>query len=230
MIRVLCFATVLILSFFGSLPLANAQQSQPTHNFFGIEHSPYNWGSAIWNGRSFFTERFASRSATTTGSVTNGVVLYNIDYNWNLGIKSELERRILTTFGREVEQTASIAILPILQFNYTAGRLSPYIHFGAGINFNTFDDDENVATLCGVLGVGACDFSPEETITARVGVGADFFVSDQLAINFEGAWARNSGDITLKIADVTGATRSYTGDSAEALIGFRYYFSPCSQC
>ena len=139
---------------------------------------------------------------------------------------SEWDQHVVPGFGREVDKAGTLSILPFLEFHYTAGRLSPYFNMGAGINFNTFDDDENVATLCGVIGVGACDFSPEETITARVGVGADFFVSDQLAINIEGAWRRNAGDVSSKIADVTGATRSFTRDTAEALIGFRYYFSP----
>ena len=165
-----------------------------------------------------------------SGQVVNGVILYALDPFWNLGIMSEWDQQFVTAFGPEIDKATTLSILPILEFHYTAGRLSPYINFGAGINFNTFDDDENVATLCGVLGVGACDFSPEDTITARVGMGADFFVSDQLAINIEGAWRRNSGDVSLKIADVTGATRSFTRDSAEALIGFRYYFSPCVQC
>ena len=178
----------------------------------------------------YFRVTWPKDTSRDAGPVANGMILYTFDPFWNLGIRSEWTQHQVTSSGVDVGKAKTFSILPTLEFHYRAGRLSPYINFGAGINFNTFDDDQNVATLCGVLGVGTCDFSPEDTIAARVGVGADFFISDQLAVNLESAWTRNSADLSLKIAGATSATRNFDRDSTEALIGFRYYFSPCAQC
>ena len=228
--RILCVAVVLVLSFWGWWSPAVAKELLLTRDSSVLMKPKTGWGSEIRRGASFFTDELNHGSSGDPGPIANGMVLYTFDPFWKLGIMSEWTRHQVPSSGLDVGKAKTLSILPILEFHYRAGRLSPYINFGAGINFNTFDDDQNVATLCGVLGVGSCDFSPEDTIAARVGVGADFFISDQLAVNIESAWTRNSGDVDLKIGSATAATRTFDGDSAEALIGFRYYFSPCTQC
>ena len=228
--RILCFAVIVVLSCWGWWSPAVAKELLLTRDSSVLMKPKTGWGSEIRSGASFFTGDVVQGTRGNPGPVANGMVLYTFDPFWNLGIMSEWTRHQVTSSGLDVGEAKTLSILPFLEFHYRAGRLSPYINFGAGINFNTFDDDQNVATLCGVLGVGACDFSPEDTIAARVGVGADFFISDQLAVNIEGAWTRNSGNLSLKIAGATAARRDFDEDSAETLIGFRYYFSPCVQC
>ena len=228
--RFLSFAVIVVLSCWGWGSPAIAKELPLIRDSSVLMKPKTGWGSEVRGSASSFMNEDAQGTSNDPGVVANGMVLYSLDPFWNLGIMGEWEKHQVTGSGSEGEKATTLSILPFLEFHYRAGRLSPYINFGAGINFNTFDDDQNVATLCGVLGVGACDFSPEDTIAARVGVGADFFISDQLAVNIEGAWKRNSGDVSLKIAGATAATRAFDRDSAEALIGFRYYFSPCVQC
>ena len=228
--RILCVAVMFVLSYGGWWSPAGAKDLLLTRDSSVLMKPKTGWGSEVRRGASLFTYDLTQGTRRDPGPIANGMVLYSLDPYWNLGIMSEWENRQVTGSRIEENKATALSIFPFLEFHYQAGRLSPYINFGAGINFNTFDDDENVATLCGVLGVGACDFSPEDTIAARVGVGADFFISDQLAVNIESAWTRNSGDISLKIAGATAATRTFNRDSTEALIGFRYYFSPCTQC
>ena len=230
MTKLLGVAVMFGLSAWGWWSPAIAKELPFTRDSSALIKPKTGWGSEIRSSASLFTGTLVQDTSRNSGPVINGMILYTFDPNWNLGIRSEWTRHQVPPSGSDVGKAKTFSILPTLEFHYRAGRLSPYINFGAGINFNTFDDDQNVATLCGVLGIGACDFSPEDTISARVGVGADFFISDQLAVNMESAWTRNSADLSLKIAGATAATRNFDGDSVEALIGIRYYFSPCAEC
>ena len=230
MLRLLAVGVILGLSGWGWWSPAVAKEFLFTRDSSVLVKPKTGWGSEIRSSASLFTGDLGQDTRKDSGPLANGMVLYTFDPFWKLGIMSEWTRHQVPSSGLDIGKAKTFSILPILEFHYRAGLLSPYINFGAGINFNTFDDDQNVATLCGVLGIGACDFSPEDTIAARVGVGADFFISDQLAVNIESAWTRNSADLSLKVAGATAATRNFDGDSVEALIGFRYYFSPCAQC
>ncbi len=96
------------------------------------------------------------------------------------------------------------------------GAFVPYGTLAVGININSFDEDSIIAPL---------QVEPDNTFALKVGMGADYFVTPELALNGELGWKLNSGDTEFSLPGVLPTGTLDTDLSAISFIaGVRYYF------
>lgn len=78
-------------------------------------------------------------------------------------------------------QFTVISFLPFVEFRpIKFGQLSPYATLGIGVNSNIASEDDR-----------GFEYDPSSTFAARIGAGADYFLTKNVALNTELAWKSN---------------------------------------
>jgi len=182
------------------------------------------WAVSLRSGGSFYYDDAITTISGDPGFLLNGQVFYNLGRIWNMGFSVEWEDHNATVNGVDFGTARTISLLPFIEFHFPVGQWSPYASFAAGLNINYFDEDNTIAANCAALGFGVCDVSPENTFAFKSGVGVDYFLTDNLAINAEGAWKYNSGDGKLTVGGTTVFSGDFNASVAQVILGLRWYF------
>ena len=155
------------------------------------------WGVTLRGGSSFFTEDLEE---SNVGLLINGQLFYNIGGHWHWGINFDWERH--GSLKGTAVNFETISLIPYWEFHTNYNRWSPYVTLGVGINLNSFRNES-----------AGIDLDAKNTVAFKGGVGTDFFLTKNLALNLESAWKLNEdGDTNLKASVV------------QVLFGFRWYF------
>lgn len=198
--------------FLAVIPAADAQNTQG------------KWGVGIRGGGSFLTQDIAESTEGEAGPIISGNIIYGVTNSVSVGLNVEWETHNVEVLDFDIGDTTTVSILPFVELRATNGSFVPYASLGAGININSFDLGNDIVAGCIILVGSACELEPENTFALKVGVGADYFLTPTLALNVEGGWKLNSGDVDLEVGGVPVATDDFDVSAVSLLFGLRAYF------
>jgi opacity protein-like surface antigen len=215
--RVILTAAVL---FFVSVPAAMGQEINLKDRWaVGLRVGPsvltQNLGASILS-----TQTSASDVQGDAGPVISGDIMYALEEMLLLGINIEWETHSITANGGEFGTSSTISIIPTLEFRATEMMpLSPYLSFGMGFNLNSFDFTGNPRSTLGT------HFNPETTAALKAGIGADYFLTKNTALNGEVGYKYNSGNLKVCSPYIGGCNPTdWRLSTVSILIGLRYFF------
>jgi len=151
------------------------------------------------------------RSSTDVGSLVNFQAMYSLN-KWLLaGMVLEWERHAVDQERpfRDLGHQDTVSVLPTVEVRPVKfGRVIPYANMSFGVNVNSFG--ENTSTR----------ISPSNTFAWRLGWGADYMLTKQLALNTEMAYKRNDGHATVS----GGLNNDWNASSFGFLFGAKLFF------
>lgn len=101
--------------------------------------------------------------------------------------------------------SSTVSLLPTVEFRTDKmENLSLYASLGLGVNFNSFSNSSSLNSFCGAV---SCSITPSDSFAARLGVGLDYFISPNFALNAEIGYLFNLTNTTLTLS-VPGASAS----------------------
>ncbi|NOS81866.1 MAG: outer membrane beta-barrel protein [Nitrospira sp.] len=179
-----------------------------------MEQGGIEQGKVVLGMRAGFaplTQSLTSNSSTDVASVVNFQALYSLN-KWLLaGMMLEWERH-----GVSVEQPSidlghqdTVSVLPTVEVRPVKfGPIIPYANMSFGVNVNSFG------------GNAGNQISPSNTFAWRLGWGADYMLTKQLALNTEMAYKRNDGHATVN----GGLNNDWNASSFGFLFGAKLFF------
>lgn len=207
---ILRFAT--ILAIFG-LMAANASLAIAESN--KTDTRAMGWGGSLRIGGSFFTEDLEKSDFAPT---INGQIFYNIPgpigamgHDWNLGINFDFAKHELDNTDAEFR---SFSLIPYLEVRTRYEQWAPYVAFGLGMNFSAVTKEPS-----------GVDIDVKNSLAMRAGVGADWFLTKNLAFNTEAAFKLNEPNAQGSIGGTKVGSGSIDANVVQVLAGLRYYFS-----
>ncbi len=197
----------------GVIPAADAQNVQG------------KWGFGIRAGGSFLTQDIAEDVAIVgdtlegdAGPLVSGTISYGLHKNFSAGLNVEWEKHStdLSFLGLDigVGDTQTISIMPFVEARAPMGSFVPYGTLGIGVNINSFDEDAILAPV---------EDKPDNTFALKVGAGADYFFSEEFALNGEFGWKLNKGDATITDPCCPDETGDFNTSAFSFIAGIRYY-------
>jgi opacity protein-like surface antigen len=137
------------------------------------------------------TQQLTGNTSTAVGSLVNFQAMYSLN-NWLLvGMMLEWERHSVDQESPSLDlgHQDTVSVLPTVEVRPVRfGPISPYVNMSLGVNVNSFGESS---------GIGGNTISPSNTLAWRLGWGADYMVTKQLALNAEMAYKRNDGHATI---------------------------------
>jgi hypothetical protein len=206
-----CLFTFFLFPFSGS-PLVNAQQSEVIQ-----------WGLGLRGGMGVFTQDILQGSSQgALGPTLSGEAMVIINNFLTAGFNVEWEIHQVDRGGMDRGEATTISLMPFYEIRVpNLGDFSPYQVLGAGINLNSFDEDQ---AFCVANYGSTCKFGPVNTVALKVGGGFDYFITPFLAFNTEIGWKFNSGQASVQAGGMTVAIEDYDANVFSVLFGVRQYF------
>lgn len=174
-------------------------------------------GVGIRGGASLLSQDIAVGLEGKTGPLISVNILYGNTDILSTGLDIQWERHKLEVIGEDIGEASNVSLIPFVELRAARiGNLTPYASLGIGVNINSISVDHIPQTT----------FAVETTFAVKFEGGADYFVTQNLALNAEIGWKLNSGEVN--------ACNSLTGDCVtddwkisafNALFGLRYYFN-----
>jgi opacity protein-like surface antigen len=160
------------------------------------------------------TQQLTGNTSTAVGSLVNFQAMYSLN-NWLLvGMMLEWERHSVDQESPSLDlgHQDTVSVLPTVELRPVRfGPISPYVNMSLGVNVNSFGESS---------GIAGNTISPSNTLAWRLGWGADYMVTNQLALNAEMAYKRNDGHAT-----VNGVRNNdWNASSFGFLLGVKMYF------
>lgn len=155
------------------------------------------------------------RTSTDVGSLVNFQALYSLNRWLLVGMMLEWERHGMS-FDRPVNidigHQDTVSVLPTVEVRPVSfGSLVPYANMSFGVNVNSFGESSQI---------GGTRISPSNTFAWRLGWGADYMLTKQLALNTEMAYKRNDGHATINGVQVN----DWNASSFGFLFGVKMFF------
>lgn len=150
-------------------------------------------------------------SSTSVGSLVNFQAMYSLNTWLLVGMMLEWERHAVDQERpfRDLGHQDTVSVLPTVEIRPVRfGSLVPYANMGFGVNVNSFG--ENSATR----------ISPSNTFAWRLGWGADYMLTKQIALNTEMAYKRNDGHATVN----GSRNNDWNASSFGFLFGVKMFF------
>ena len=183
------------------------------------------WGFGLRGGVASLTQDVSDDAEWELGPIVSANLMYGLTDSLTLGLNVEWERNKLQSFDTDLGDAKTVSFLAFTEFRMTCEALSTYLSFGAGLNFNSFEEDATIQTGCNAAYRVTCDeIEPENTFALKASLGVDYFVTSNLALNTDFGWKINRADAALKLGGVTVATRNFNVSLFAFLFGLRYYF------
>lgn len=180
-----------------------------------IDTRSMGWGGSLRIGGSFFTEDLEKSDFAPT---INGQIFYNIPgpigaigHDWNLGINFDYAKHELDHTDAEFR---SFSLIPYLEVRTRYEQWAPYVAFGLGMNFSAVTKEPS-----------GVDIDVKNSLAMRAGIGADWFLTKNLAFNTEAAFKLNEPNAQGSIAGTKVGSGSIDANVVQVLAGLRYYFS-----
>ena len=134
------------------------------------------------------TQSLTDNTSTDVGSLVNFQAMYSLN-KWLLaGIMLEWERHAVDQERpiRDLGHQDTVSVLPTVELRPVRfGPVVPYANMSFGVNVNSFGENTNA------------QISPSNNFAWRLGWGADYMLTKQLALNAEMAYKRNDGHATI---------------------------------
>lgn len=172
------------------------------------------WGATIRGGGSFFSEDLDS---SNFGPTLNGQIFYNLagprgqmGHDWNMGINVDYEHHELDGTKAEIQV---VTVMPFVEFRTRYDHWAPYFTTGVGMNFSAVTNEPS-----------GVDIDAKNSLALKFGIGADWFITDHIAINTEAAWKLNKPDLKGSLAGTTVASGDGNFSVVQVLAGLRFYF------
>lgn len=184
------------------------------------------WGGGLRAGAAFLTQDINDEDPTTTvegdtGLAVNAQVFYGVTSNIAAGLMLDWNRNdsTLNMSGLEVDfgTLNAISLMPYVEFRGNFQRLAPYGSVGVGVNINSFSEEDAVQAV-------GFDVDPENTFALRVAGGADYFLTQSLALNAEVGWKWNDGDVDITVPGVGTGTVDFSASVISVVAGVRALF------
>lgn len=170
------------------------------------------WMLGFRAGFAPLTQSLTRNTSTDVGSLVNVQGMYSINRWLLLGLMLEWERHAVDVERPDADlgHQDTVSVLPTVEFRPVRyGPISPYVSMSFGVNVNTFGEDSGVPRI-----------SPSNTFAWRLGWGADYFVTEKIAVNGEMAYKRNDGHATVGGARIN----DWNASSFGFLVGAKMFF------
>ncbi|MEC4891216.1 MAG: outer membrane beta-barrel protein [Nitrospira sp.] len=191
------------------IPAVPALAQDGKQEFGGIE--PGKWVLGMRAGFAPITQELSANRSTDVGSLVNFQAMYSLNKWLLVGMMLEWERHAVDQERplRDLGHQDTVSVLPTLELRPTNfGPVSPYVNMSFGVNVNSFG--ENTSTR----------ISPSNTFAWRLGWGADYMITKQVALNAEMAYKRNDGHATVNSTRID----DWNASSFGFLFGGKMYF------
>ncbi|PJA78178.1 MAG: hypothetical protein CO149_05445 [Nitrospirae bacterium CG_4_9_14_3_um_filter_51_5] len=172
------------------------------------------WGATLRAGGAFFSEDLDS---SNFGPTLNGQIFYNLagprgqmGHDWNMGINADYEHHELDGTKAEIEV---VTVMPFVEFRTRYDHWAPYFTTGVGMNFSAVTNEPS-----------GVDIDAKNSLALKFGIGADWFITDHIALNTEAAWKLNKPDLKGSLAGTTVASGDGNFSVFQVLAGLRFYF------
>jgi opacity protein-like surface antigen len=179
-------------------------------------HTTTQWGGTLRVGGAFFSDGDAPDSSNPA-PMLNGQIFYNLAgprgellSDWLLGISADYEHHELDDTKAEIDV---VTVMPFAEFRTRYDHWAPYFKMGYGINFSSVKNEPS-----------GVDVDVKNSFAMKFGVGADWFITDHIAINTEVAWKYNHPDVKGKVAGTTVSAGNAKLSVAQVMAGLRVYF------
>jgi outer membrane protein len=160
------------------------------------------------------TQQLTGNTSTAVGSLVNFQAMYSLN-NWLLvGMMLEWERHSVDQESPSLDlgHQDTVSVLPTVELRPVRfGPISPYVNMSLGVNVNSFGESS---------GIAGNSISPSNTLAWRLGWGADYMITNQLALNAEMAYKRNDGHATINGV----RNNDWNASSFGFLFGVKMYF------
>jgi opacity protein-like surface antigen len=157
------------------------------------------------------TQSLTDNTSTDVGSLVNFQAMYSLN-KWLLaGMMLEWERHGVSVERPSVDlgHQDTVSVLPTVEVRPVKfGPVVPYANMSFGVNVNSFGESSG-----GTI-------SPSNTFAWRLGWGADYMLTKQLALNAEMAYKRNDGHATINGVQVN----DWNASSFGFLFGAKLFF------
>ncbi len=176
----------------------------------GIEAG--KWVLGMRAGFAPLTQQLSPNTSTDVGSLVNFEALYSLNTWLLLGMMVEWERHSVSVErpSADLGHQDTVSVLPTVEISpVRLGPIVPYVNMGFGVNVNSFGEARNVGTI-----------SPSNNFAWRLGWGADWMFTKQLAANVEMAYKINDGHATTN----TGRINDWNASSFGFLFGLKMFF------
>ena len=150
------------------------------------------------------------------GVWSNVLIGLDIDYN-------SLPVNVNTT-SFNLGNTSTVSLLPTIEVRTDDDHnFSFYASLGLGVNFNNFSNSSSLNALCSGV---TCAINPSDSFAARLGLGMDYFVTQNFALNTELGYLFNytSASLMVTAPGIVLTTGNGTVDASTFfwLFGFHY--------
>jgi opacity protein-like surface antigen len=153
-------------------------------------------------------------TSTDIGSLVNFEAMYSLNHWLLVGMMLEWERHSMSTdrFGIDLGHQDTVSVLPTVELRPVRfGPITPYVNMSMGVNVNSFGESSSIPGIT---------ISPSNTFAWRLGWGADYMVTKQLALNTEMAYKRNDGHVTVNGVQ----NNDWNASSFGFLFGLKMFF------
>jgi opacity protein-like surface antigen len=203
--NLLCIVALVV-----GLGVGHAQAEEMKMQDGGIEKGTWILGMRAGFAPLTQTQSDPIRSSTDVGSLVNFEALYSLNTWLLVGMMLEWERHGMSAGGLDLGHQDTVSVLPTVELRpVRLGPVIPYVNMSIGVNVNSFGEERNIATI-----------SPSNTFAWRLGWGADWMFTKQLAANVEMAYKRNDGHATVGGARLN----DWNASSFGFLFGLKMFF------
>ena len=207
---VIGFMMVGLASILPPAPLVLAEED--TQSFGGIEAG--KWVLGMRAGFAPLTQSLNAGISTDVGSLVNFQGMYSLNKWLLVGMMLEWERHSMNLEGSGLDlgHQDTVSVLPTVEVRPVKfGPVIPYANMSFGVNVNSFGESSAIS---------GATISPSNTFAWRLGWGADYMLTKQLALNTEMAYKRNDGHATIGGARVD----DWNASSFGFLFGAKLFF------
>lgn len=185
----------------------------------GIEKG--TWVLGMRAGFAPLTQQLTPNSSTDVGSLVNFEAMYSLNTWLLIGMMLEWERHGISqerpAFSAGHQDTVSV--LPTVELRPVRfGPIIPYVNMSFGVNVNSFGESSSLR---------GTTVSPSNNFAWRLGWGADWMITKQLALNGEMAYKINDGHATVTGPGPFGASgriNDWNASSFGFLFGVKWFF------
>jgi len=160
------------------------------------------------------TQQVTRNTSTDVGSLVNFQAMYSLNTWVAIGMMLEWERHSTSQERPDIDlgHQDTVSVLPTVELRpVRIGPIIPYLNMSFGVNVNNFGENSSIR---------GTTISPSNTFAWRLGWGADYMVTNQLAVNGEMAYKRNDGHATIN----GGRNNDWNASSFGFLLGVKLFF------
>jgi outer membrane protein len=140
--------------------------------------------------------------------------MYSLNKWLLVGMMLEWERHSMSAEGSNTDfgHQDTVSVLPTVEVRPVKfGPVIPYANMSFGVNVNSFGESHAIR---------GTTISPSNTFAWRLGWGADYMLTKQLALNTEMAYKRNDGHATID----GNRINDWNASSFGFLVGVKLFF------